>query len=300
MSLSHVIALHGGAGVNPARDYREVEIHLGELVRECEARLAGGASALDTVEHAVAAMEDSGLYVAGRGSAPNDAGEVECDAAIMDGARFQAGGVCAAVGIAQPVRAARAVLEHTPHVLIAGAGARRLAEARGLALVTDSASHYRLPVGVEPEELLRLDAGLSHGTVGAVAMDREGRLAAATSTGGLFGKHAGRVGDTPLTGIGNWADDQLAVSCTGIGEAFIYAGGAREIAGRMAYGGASLDEACHAMLASVARHHGDGGVIAIDRSGAVTMAFNSPGMKRAVAGAGRPPVVAICGSRERA
>jgi L-asparaginase/beta-aspartyl-peptidase (threonine type) len=293
MPHPHVIALHGGAGVNPARDYREVEAHLAALVRECEARLAGGEAALDTVEHAVAAMEASGLYVAGRGSAPNDAGAVECDAAIMDGARLRAGGVCAAVGLAEPIRTARAVLEHTPHVLIAGEGAVRLAAAQGLALVEDPAAHYRLPVGVEAEELTRPDSGLAHGTVGAVALDREGRLAAATSTGGLFGKHAGRVGDTPITGIGNWADEAIAVSCTGIGEAFVYAGGARDIAARIAYGGAALDDACAAMLASVAHHRGDGGVIALDRSGAVTMAFNSAGMKRAVAGAGRAPFVAI-------
>jgi beta-aspartyl-peptidase (threonine type) len=293
MPNNHVIALHGGAGVHPTRDYREVEVHLGALVRDCETLLKNGARAIDVVEHAVAAMEASGLYVAGRGSAPNDRGEVECDAAIMDGARMRAGGVCAAVGLVHPISAARAVLEHTPHVLIAGAGARRLAEEQGLALVTDSAAHYRLPVGVEAEELLQLDSGLAHGTVGAVALDRQGRLAAATSTGGLFGKRAGRVGDTPITGIGNWADDDIAVSCTGIGEAFIYAGGARDIAARIAYGGASLDDGCNAMLAEVARQRGDGGVIAVDRSGAVTMAFNSPGMKRAVAGAGRQPFVGI-------
>ena len=293
MPYPHVIALHGGAGVNPARDYGQIEVHLADLVRACEAQLAAGAAAIDVVEHAVMEMEASGLYVAGRGSAPNDAGAVECDAAIMDGARLRAGGVCAAVGLAHPIAAARAVLEHTPHVLIAGDGARRLAAEQGQPLVTDPDAHYRLPVGVEPEELLQLDRGLAHGTVGAVALDRQGRLAAATSTGGLFGKHTGRVGDTPLTGIGNWADDRLAVSCTGIGEAFIYAGGARDIAARMTYGGASLEEACEAMLGSVARHGGDGGVIALDRSGAVTMAFNSPGMKRAVAGVGRVPFVGI-------
>ena len=293
MPHPHVIALHGGAGVHPARDYSEVEAHLAVLVRECDALLANGASAIDVVERAVEAMEASGLYVAGRGSAPNDRGEVESDAAIMDGARMRAGGVCAAVGLVHPISAARAVLEHTPHVLIAGAGARRLAEEQGLALVQDSAAHYRLPVGVEAEELLQLDSGLAHGTVGAVALDRQGRLAAATSTGGLFGKRAGRVGDTPLTGIGNWADGDIAVSCTGIGEAFIYAGGARDIVARVAYGGASLDDACEAMLATVARLHGDGGVIAIDCSGAVTLKFNSPGMKRAVAGANYQPFVAI-------
>lgn len=292
-SPPHLIALHGGAGVHPGRDYGEVEAHLADLAREGEAMLARGASALDTVERAVAALEDSGLYVAGRGSAPNDSGFVECDAAIMDGARMRAGGVCALVDVASPVAAARAVLEHTPHVLLAGAGARRFAQERGLALVADPAAHYRLPVGVEAEETRRPGSGLSHGTVGAVALDRSGRLAAATSTGGLLGKREGRVGDTPLTGIGNWADGELAISCTGIGEAFILAGGARDMAARIAYGGLSLDDAGEAMLAAVAGHDGDGGLIAVDRSGAVAMKFNSPGMKRAVAGSAIPLSVAI-------
>lgn len=290
---NHVIALHGGAGVNPGRDYAEVEAHLAALVRRCEAMLAGGASALDTVEHAVRDLEESGLYVAGRGSAPNDQGEVECDAAIMDGARMLAGGVCALSGVASPVTAARAVLDRTPYVLLAGEGARAFAGECGLAMVRDPAAHYRLPVGVEIEETQALDSGLSHGTVGAVALDSMGRLAAATSTGGLFGKRAGRVGDTPITGIGNWADGEVAVSCTGIGEAFVYTGGARDVAARMAYGGASLGDAGQAVLDAVARHGGDGGMIAVDKAGNVIMPFNSPGMKRAVAGSAIPDRVAI-------
>lgn len=294
MPQNHIIALHGGAGVDPERDYSEVEAHLGVLVRACEHLLADGKSALDVVEHAVAAMEHSGLYVAGRGSAPNCQGEVECDAAIMDGARLRAGAVCAAIGLAQPVTVARAVLEHTPNVLIAGHGAQAIANEYGLALVDpDAGNFYRLPVGVNADELVQSDAGLAHGTVGAVALDREGRLAAATSTGGLIGKRAGRVGDSALTGIGNWADDAVAISCTGIGEAFIYAGGARDVVARMAYGGESLDTACRAMLNTVARQRGDGGVIALGRDGALTMAFNSPGMKRAVAGAAIIPFVGI-------
>lgn len=293
MAHKHVIALHGGAGVNPQRDYAPVEEHLGQLVRECETMLAAGRSALDTVEHAVAEMEESGLYVAGRGSAPNDQGIVECDAAIMDGARLRAGGVCASAGIAYPIRSARAVLEHTPYVLLAGEGARAFAVERGLEIVEDPETHYRLPVGIEAEEMLRLDEGLSHGTVGAVAMDRTGALAAATSTGGLLGKRAGRVGDTPITGIGNWADRAVAVSCTGIGEAFIYAGGARDLAARMAYRGESLEKAGRGLLDAVSKHGGDGGLIAVDREGNVSMPFNSPGMKRAVAGAGIDTMVSI-------
>ena len=293
MPQDFVIALHGGAGVHPERDYRAVERHLTGLIAECAARLDAGQSALDAVEQAVAALEDSGLYVAGRGSAPNDRGMVESDAAIMDGATRRAGGVCALRNIAQPVRAARAVLEHTPYVLLAGEGARDFALAQGCEAVADPATHYRLPVGVEEAELARLDKGLAHGTVGAVALDRSGRLAAATSTGGLLGKQAGRVGDTPITGIGNWADETIAISCTGIGEAFIKAGGARDVAARMAYGGASLDEAAAGMLARVAEYRGDGGLIALDRNGRLTMPFNSGGMKRAAAGSALETVVAI-------
>ena len=283
-SQTHAVALHGGAGVHPDRDYAQVEQHLGALVRECDAMLASGQRAIDVVEHAVAAMEDSGLYVAGRGSAPNDQGVVECDAAIMDGARFRAGGICAAVDIANPIRLARSVLEDTPYALLAGEGARAFAIEHGMAMVADPGLHYRLPIGVEPEELLKLDSGLAHGTVGAAALDRSGGLASATSTGGLLGKRAGRVGDTPLTGIGNWADGEVAISCTGIGEAFIYAGGARDIAARMKYGNESLENAGTALLCQVAQHQGDGGVIAVDKDGRVIMLFNSPGMKRACAG----------------
>lgn len=292
MPDNYTVALHGGAGVNPERDYGEVEEHLGRLVTDCAQRLADGQPAIDVVELAVADMETSGLYVAGRGSAPNDRGWVECDAAIMDGARMRAGGVCALRDIANPIEAARAVLEHTPYALLAGDGARDFALGRGCEPVKDSARHYRIPVGVEPDEMTRLDSGLAHGTVGAVALDRKGCLAAATSTGGLFGKQAGRVGDTPITGIGNWADGEIAISCTGIGEAFIYAGGARDIASRIAYGGAKLEHAAASMLGAVSWHRGDGGLIAIDRRGNFTMPFNSPGMKRAIMGRNQEAFVA--------
>lgn len=284
MSQNYVIALHGGAGVNPERDYSQVEAHLASLIGRCDDMLAEGASALDAVEFAVAEMESSGLYVAGRGSAPNDQGVVECDAAVMDGARLKAGGICAAADIAEPIRAARAVLDHTPYILLAGHGATAFARERDLEMIDDPATHFVLPVGVEAEEMLQRDEGLAHGTVGAVALDKNGNLAAATSTGGLLGKRAGRVGDTPITGIGNWADSEVAVSCTGIGEAFIYAGGARDLAARMAYGGESLENAGASVLAAVARYRGDGGLIAVDRHGEVIMPFNSPGMKRAAAG----------------
>ncbi|MBX7483813.1 isoaspartyl peptidase/L-asparaginase family protein [Qipengyuania qiaonensis] len=283
MTANFAIALHGGAGVHPERDYGEVEAHLGELIAECAARLGAGQSALDAVEQAVAELESSGLYVAGRGSAPSTSGEVECDAAIMDGATGKAGGVCALQGLANPISAARKVLDQSPFLLLAGDGARRFALEHGCAPVAEEDGYYRLPVGIDESELSRLDPGLMHGTVGAVAVDGNGRLASATSTGGLLGKQAGRVGDTPITGIGNWADEDVAISCTGIGETFIRAGGARDIVARMAYGEDTLEIASSKMLDTVAALGGDGGLIAMDCRGRCVMPFNSPGMKRAFA-----------------
>lgn len=278
------IVLHGGAGVSPGRDYAEVEAHLGALVEAAKARLVGGGSALDVVEWAVGELEASGLYVAGRGSAPNRDGIVEYDASIMDGAATKAGAVCAIRNVQSPIRAARQVMERTPHILLAGDGATAFANEIGLPMVTDPATWFRLPVGVEQADIDAEAEALSHGTVGAVARDLSGRLAAATSTAGLFGKRPGRVGDTPLPGVGTWADGHVAASCTGVGEYFILAGGAGDVAARMRYGGAGAGTACDAMLARVKALGGDGGIIAIDAAGVPVAAWNSPGLKRAVAG----------------
>ncbi|XBQ16954.1 MAG: isoaspartyl peptidase/L-asparaginase [Oceanicaulis sp.] len=288
----YAIALHGGAGVKPGRDYSRAEAQLRRLAEEGAAALKAGASALDAVETAVKALEAEGLCVAGRGSAPNTAGYVELDASIMDGAAMKAGGVAAVRDVVHPVGAARRVMEAGEHVLLAGEGAMAFVREQGLALVADPAAYYRVPDGVERADFEDPKAA-AHGTVGAVALDREGRLAAATSTGGTFGKRAGRVGDTPLIGPGTWADGEVAISATGVGEAFILAGGAGDMAARMRYGGADAKSAADAMLAGVARHGGDGGVIAITRTGEVVFAWNSPGMKRAAAGSNRPVFAAV-------
>ncbi|MDX1498251.1 MAG: isoaspartyl peptidase/L-asparaginase [Woeseiaceae bacterium] len=280
----HALAIHGGAGAIAGRDYAATEQHLAGLAEAARQRLAGGAHALDVVEDVVAEMETSGLYVAGRGSAPNVAGYVELDASIMAGATRAAGAVAAVSGIACPVRVARGVMERTPHVLLAGAGALAFARAEGFELVEDARAWYRLPVGVRADE-----ARGRHGTVGAVARDRRGALAAATSTGGTFGKLEGRVGDTPLVGAGTWADDDVAVSCTGVGEQIIRAGGALAVAYRLR-AGASLAMAVDEMLAEVRRLGGDGGVIAVRRDGEVVMRYNSGGMKRAAV-SDREPLV---------
>lgn len=285
----YALAIHGGAGAKPGKDYSQTEQHLSDLIQSGEAMLAGGTSALDTVEAMVAELEISGLYVAGRGSAPNAAGYVEMDAAIMDGAGKRAGAVAGVRDLVNPVKAARAVLERTPHVLLSGSGADHFCQEVGIERVETPETWYRLPIGVaqadtETDELV-------HGTVGAVALDQDGRLAAATSTGGLFGKREGRIGDTPLIGLGTWADEDVAVSCTGLGEYFMLSAVAHDVSARMRYAAQSLDIASEASLASVEARGGDGGLIAIDKSGQVVMSYNSQGMKRASVIAGEAPIV---------
>jgi L-asparaginase/beta-aspartyl-peptidase (threonine type) len=275
---SWAFALHGGAGAVAGRDYAETEAHLAKLGAACRERLAGGARALDVVEYAVTELESCGLYVAGRGSAPNSAGYVELDASIMDGQTREAGAVAAIRDFANPVSVARGVMEQTPHVMLMGTGAVAFARSSGFVEVEDPANYYRLPVGVTHDDV----DGFVHGTVGAVALDHSGALAAATSTGGTFGKLEGRVGDTPLIGPGTWADDNIAISCTGIGEHIIRSGGASSIAFRFR-SGLSLHDAVHEMLDEVKRLGGDAGIIAVTRDGEIEMIYNSEGMKRAAA-----------------
>jgi isoaspartyl peptidase/L-asparaginase-like protein (Ntn-hydrolase superfamily) len=274
---SFAVALHGGAGPVAGRDYSVVEEHLRQLTRKCEALLKDGGDALDVVEIAVDQLEQSGLYVAGRGSAPNTAGYVELDASIMYGPTREAGAVAAIAGFISPIKIARAVMQHTPHVLLTGAGAKAFALKHQFEAVADPGHYYVMPVGVTREDLSDASA---HGTVGAVACDLSGALAAATSTGGTFGKLEGRVGDTPLIGPGTWADDEIAISCTGTGEHIIRAGGAISIA--CAYkAGVALEQAIQDMLDEVQRLGGDAGVIAVTRQGKIAMLYNSDGMKRA-------------------
>ena len=274
-------ALHGGAGARSGRDYSIAEYHMRELTEKARDRLASGVRALDVVEYVVAQMESSGLYVAGRGSAPNSAGYVELDASIMDGQARAAGAVSCIRDVVNPVSVARRIMEATPHVMLSGAGALAFARAQGFEEVEDPRKYYTLPIGVTEKEV----TDRSHGTVGAVALDINGELAAATSTGGTFGKLEGRVGDTPIIGAGTWADSDVAVSCTGTGEYFIRTGAALAVACKVK-AGVPLGQAISEVLTDIRRLGGDGGIIAVDSAGRIEMIYNSQGMKRASADSG--------------
>jgi len=274
------IAVHGGAGVMAHLTRAQQAMYRQGLERALDAGyqvLARGGASLDAVSAAVAALEDDPLFNAGRGAVYNREGKHELDASIMDGATLRAGAVAAVSRIRNPVLAARAVMEKSPHVLLVGRGAEQFARQHGLPLVRNTYFNTQ-----ERREALRKGLKRHHGTVGAVALDRRGDLAAATSTGGYTGKLSGRVGDSPLIGAGTYADNSsCAVSGTGWGEAFIRIALAHEVSARMRHRGEDVVQASKAALKSLARIKGDGGLIALDRLGNIAMPFNSGGMLRA-------------------
>jgi L-asparaginase/beta-aspartyl-peptidase (threonine type) len=271
------LALHGGAGAIPDRSHdREIDFMRG-LAESMRDRLRAGASALDVAVETVQALEASGLFVAGRGASAGSSGRFELDACVMDGPTRRAGAVAALEGFKSPIAAARAVMETTPHVMLAGDGAALLAREAGLEPIPND--DWFTPVRRRPAAAAD---GLSHGTVGCVVHDGEGRLAAATSTGGVFGKRLGRVGDSPIPGAGAWADDLVAVSCTGLGEYFIRAAAAAQLAFRLRFAGESLGQAAQAVLDDVRALGGDGGLIAVAADGEIVTPYNTRGMNRAV------------------
>ncbi|OYT70134.1 MAG: beta-aspartyl-peptidase [Chloracidobacterium sp. CP2_5A] len=298
-------AIHGGAGgiskdsTPPEREalYRA---KLAAVVTAGHNVLKRGGSALDAVVTAIVMMEDSGVFNAGKGSVFTSAGTCELDASIMDGATRAAGAVAGVKRIKNPIRAARAVMERSPHVLLTGVGAETFAAEQGLTLV--SPKYFGTEEGrrelerVKAEESKRPKVAQSVpaealprklGTVGAVALDAQGNLAAGTSTGGMTNKRFGRVGDAPIIGAGTYADNATcAISCTGHGEYFIRSVVAHDVAALMAYKGLSLAEATQeVVLRKLVAFGGLGGLVALDRAGNIAMPFNSPGMFRAAIGA---------------
>ncbi len=313
-SAAPEIAVHGGAGtlsrahISPEQEaaYHEA---LQQVLLAGQAVLSQGGTAVDAVCEAVRLMEECPLFNAGYGAVFTSDATHELDAAVMDGATLAAGAVAGVAHVRNPVMAAREVMRQGQHVLMAGVGAERLAREAGLQMVgpayfSTSTRRAQLKAarasqsgavldhdGAAAMAQRPLDEGRKMGTVGAVALDARGHLAAATSTGGMTNKRPGRVGDSPLIGAGTYADDRTAaVSCTGHGESFIRVAAAHDICARMAYGCQSLaqaaDDVVHGALAAIG---GTGGLIAVDRRGNVCLPFNTEGMYRGLARLGEPP-----------
>ncbi len=279
MDFPIALALHGGAGARRHRDYGREIAHMRGLVEAARDRLLAGAAALDVAVGTIQALEASGFYVAGRGASPNAAGHYELDASLMDGRTGEAGAVAALIGFESPISVAEAVRRATPHVMLAGLGAARFARSQGLAEIGDPETWFTR--AGQDESNHPPGGALAHGTVGCVVRDAQGRLAAGTSTGGVFGKLEGRVGDTPIPGAGVWADRAVAVSCTGQGEYFIRVAAAAQVAMRLRFAGQGLRQAAEAVLDEISALGGEGGMIAVAADGEIAMPFVSEGMKRA-------------------
>ena len=295
--MTPILAIHGGAGTmrrDTMTPELEAQFHAGlrTALLAGHAILAKGGSALEAVTHAVMALEDDPLFNAGRGAVYTSAGQHEMDAAVMDGLNREAGAVAGILGPRNPILAARAVLD-SEHVMLQGAGALAFCREHGIEFAP--AAHFHtdkrwnaLQAELERRRQTALDTrddAAKHGTVGAVACDAGGTVAAATSTGGMTAKAPGRIGDCPVFGAGTWADNATcAVSATGHGEYFIRHAAAHEIASRMRFLGETLEQASETVVADLGRIGGSGGLIAVDAQGHVSLPFNSSGMYRGVIG----------------
>lgn len=288
------IAVHGGAGTI-SREHLSPEAEqayhhaLEEALRRGHGILKAGGGALDAVEEAVRVLEDTPLFNAGRGSVFNADGQHEMDAAVMEGAGLRAGAVAGVQNVKNPVTLARRVMEKSGHVLISGMGAFEFAHREGIELEDDQyffdRFRYEQWQAVAGTDATRLDHSADDrkfGTVGAVALDAQGHLAAATSTGGMTNKRFQRIGDSPVVGAGTYANDATcAISCTGNGEAFLRAVAAHDVHALMAYKGLPLAEAVRVVVhEKLPPLDGEGGMIAVDRQGHIVLDFNSTGMYR--------------------
>lgn len=284
MAQKYLLVIHGGAGnideksLTNADEYRQsldTALTIGENI------LKNGGSSLDAVESVIKYFEDNPLYNAGKGAVLTDKGTVELDASIMDGKTMLAGAVAGVTDIKHPISAARLVMEKTSHVLLISKGASAFAKEQGLKMVPNE-------YFITPENKKRYEKNKEndiHGTVGCVAMDTKGNLAAGTSTGGMMLKKYGRVGDSPIIGAGTYAcNASCAVSCTGYGEYFIRNCVAFHVHALMIYKGLSVNNAVSFVIDSVLTpQHGTGGIIAVDKNGNYSWDFNTTGMFRGVA-----------------
>jgi beta-aspartyl-peptidase (threonine type) len=310
MSHKFGIAIHGGAGtILPSSMTLEKEqrykVALQAALDAGYAVLEANGSALDAVEVAIKSLEDCPLFNAGKGSVFNNAGGHEMDASIMSGKDLDAGAVGSVKNIRNPISLARTIMEKSEHVLLCGEGAAEFARNNNLEFADDAYFHddfrHEQWLKAQEQEGTFLDHNIpagnekKFGTVGAVALDMQGNLAAGTSTGGMTNKRFGRVGDSPIIGAGTYANNNnCAVSCTGHGELFIRAVVAYDISALMEYKGYTLQQACkEVVMNKLVRINGEGGVIAIDKDGNIELCFNSEGMYRAMRSNGKTSVVAI-------
>ncbi len=296
-SGNYTLVIHGGAGnitrANlPSDIAAQFEAKLAEVLKHGDSILKAGGTSLDAVEVCVRMMEDCPLFNAGKGAVYNAEGKNELDAAIMDGNTGMAGAVAGVTTIRNPISAARAVMEKSPHVMLTGKGAEAFAKEQNLEIVspdyffTQSRWNGYLKAKANADSIDSMDK--KHGTVGCVALDKYGNLAAATSTGGMMMKKYGRIGDTPIIGAGTYADNKTcAVSATGHGEFFIRNVVAYDISALMKYKGLSLLEASEVVVSQKLKNQGGaGGIIAVDSKGNVAMTFNTTGMFRGYVKAG--------------
>lgn len=310
------LVIHGGAGnldpsmLTPERQ-AEYRTTLEEALRAGHRVLARGGSSVDAVQAALVILEDSPLFNAGKGAVFTHDGKNELDAAIMDGSTHAAGAVAGVRRVKNPIVLARRVMERSPHVMFTGEGAEEFARAEGVTLVEPGYFYteqrfQQLQRALEAEKRAQgtsppsaasdgLEPGERKlGTVGAVALDQHGHLAAGTSTGGMTNKRSGRVGDSPIIGAGTYAGERCAVSATGHGELFIRYTVAHDICARLAYQGTPLEVAANQVVKGVlVDAHGDGGVIAMDAEGHVAMVFNTKSMYRGFVGPDGAPSVAM-------
>jgi len=285
----YAMVIHGGAGTMDQKNMtseqqEEYLIVLNRVLMVGDSVLAHGGTSMDAVEKAIVVMEDSPLFNAGKGAVFTHDGKVELDASVMDGKTLKAGAIAAVRDIKNPIRVARTVMEKSEHVLLNGDGASQFAREQGFQPV-DNSYFYTEKRRKQLDELLKKerDAGINdkHGTVGCVALDKYGNIAAGTSTGGMTNKRYGRIGDSPIIGAGTYANNRTGgFSCTGHGEYYIRLGFSRDISALIEYKGLSVQKACQTEVDKLTQLGGTGGVIGLDRDGNIAMEFNTTGMFR--------------------